>query len=85
MLCANEEGIKYFVRLKISEHGLVIHYNERMQVFGVNMHIKDIYHVSSIKEVAIKPKHNVFEILFISISFVFLNYFKYMLNNFTLI
>ena len=53
LFCADEAETKYFVRLKISEHGLVILYNERMQVFGVNMYIKDIYHVSCIKEVRV--------------------------------
>ena len=56
LLCADEEETKYFIRLKISEHGLVLYYTERMQVFGVNMHIKDIYHVSTIKEVATRSK-----------------------------
>lgn len=49
--CVDEGETKYFIKLKISEHGVVVHYSERMQVFGVNMHIKDIYHVSTIKEV----------------------------------
>ena len=37
----------------------MLQYSERMQVFGVNMYIKDIYHVSTIKEVAV---HLVFSI-----------------------
>ena len=39
----------------------MLQYSERMQVFGVNMYIKDIYHVSTIKEVAV---HLIFSCFF---------------------
>ena len=48
----------------------MLQYSERMQVFGVNMYIKDIYHVSTIKEVAV---HLAFSIYLVYL----LNIFKY--------
>jgi len=51
LLSFDDGGSKYYVRLKISPYGIMLLYSERMQVFGVSMHIKDIYHVETIKEV----------------------------------
>jgi len=51
LLSLDDGGSKYYVRLKISPYGIMLLYSERMQVFGISMHIKDVYHVETIKEV----------------------------------
>ena len=47
----------------------MLQYSERMQVFGVNMYIKDIYHVSTIKEVAV---HLIFSLYLVYLYCIYL-------------